>query len=158
MASIQSFTFNPFQENTYVVFDETKQCVIVDPGCADDRERNELQRFIQQNKLTPVLLLNTHCHIDHMIGNEFVLRNWNIPFQMNELDLYNLKGAVETGLKYGFVVEPSPAPTHFLVEGDEVKFGNTILNSKLVCITTFSNHFSLNVFPTCGKETICIVC
>ena len=69
MATIQIFIFNPFQENTYVLYDETKECVIIDPGCYDETEREKLVAFIEEKKLKPVKLLNTHGHIDHMIGN-----------------------------------------------------------------------------------------
>ena len=68
---IQKFTFNAFEENTYILFDDTKQCAIVDPGCNDSYEKRELSNFISANQLKPVLLLNTHCHIDHMLGNKY---------------------------------------------------------------------------------------
>ena len=72
MLQVKSFTFNDFYENTYIIFDETKDCVIIDPGCNNDEERNKLSTFISQNELTPVHLLNTHCHIDHILGNKYV--------------------------------------------------------------------------------------
>ena len=64
MIKIQSFTFNPFQENTYIAYDETNECIIVDPGCYDENENNVLKNFIGQNNLNPVALINTHCHLD----------------------------------------------------------------------------------------------
>ena len=60
---IKYFTFNPFQENTYVVYDETKECIIIDPGCYTEKERTELRRFITSEGLKPVKLINTHCHV-----------------------------------------------------------------------------------------------
>ena len=72
MISIHFFTFSPIAENTYILFDETKECVIIDPGCYDDRERAELMDFITKNQLKPVKLLNTHCHLDHVFGNGFI--------------------------------------------------------------------------------------
>ena len=72
MISIKSFTFNPFQENTYIAFDESKECIIVDPGCYDEKENTILKNFIEQNNLKPVALVNTHCHLDHIFGNNFV--------------------------------------------------------------------------------------
>ena len=68
------FTFNPFSENSYIVYDETKECVIIDPGCYDDQEWKALKGFITEQELKPVRLLNTHCHIDHVFGNHLVLR------------------------------------------------------------------------------------
>ena len=70
---VKSFTFNPFQENTYVVYDDTKECIIIDPGCYSEKERTELMRFITGEGLKPVKLINTHCHIDHVLGNKFGL-------------------------------------------------------------------------------------
>ena len=65
MITIQRFIFNPFQQNTYVLFDESKECVIIDPGCYTAEEKQELEQFINNEHLKPTLLLNTHCHIDH---------------------------------------------------------------------------------------------
>ena len=70
--NIKSFTFNPFQENTYVVYDESKECIIIDPGCYNAQEQEELKSFINEKAITPVKLINTHCHIDHILGNQFV--------------------------------------------------------------------------------------
>ena len=81
MAIVESFVFNMFYENTYVVYDETKECVIIDPGCYTPQERTKLQIFIESNDLKPVMLINTHCHVDHVFGNHFVANSWN-------LDLY----------------------------------------------------------------------
>ncbi len=72
MIQIQSFVFNPFQENTYVVFDETKEALVIDPGCYEKDEQLELVEFIENNDLKVTKLLNTHCHIDHVLGNHFV--------------------------------------------------------------------------------------
>ena len=68
MIYIQKFTFNPIQENTYVLYDETGECVIVDAGCYFENEKDELTRFIEEKKLKPVKLVNTHCHFDHILG------------------------------------------------------------------------------------------
>ena len=72
MIKIQSFIFNSFQENTYILFDDTKECIIVDPGCYEKYEQKLLLDFVVKNKLNPVKLINTHCHIDHVLGNHFV--------------------------------------------------------------------------------------
>ena len=67
MIAIQSFVFNAFQENTYIISDETKECVVVDPGCYDDDEKKELSDYIMDHQLQVRMLLNTHCHIDHKL-------------------------------------------------------------------------------------------
>lgn len=71
MIQIHRFTFNPFQENTYVLYDETKECIIIDPGCYEKEEQKELEDFINFHELKPILLINTHAHIDHVLGNFF---------------------------------------------------------------------------------------
>ena len=86
MITIHSFTFGPFQENTYILYDETKQCIIIDPGCYDSQERNELAEFIENAKLTPVKLINTHCHVDHVFGNAFVADKYNLKLEINKHD------------------------------------------------------------------------
>ena len=75
MIHVASFTFNPFQENTYILYDETKECIIIDPGCYTANERKQLTSFIQKNDLLPVRLINTHCHLDHICGNRQVLKS-----------------------------------------------------------------------------------
>lgn len=129
MIYIQSFAFNAFQENTYILFDETKECVIIDPGCYDHTEQRVLVDFIEQNHLNPVKLLNTHCHIDHILGNNFVAKKFNIKLAMNENDLEGLHRTVDYGKAvFGLNVGQSPEPEEFLNEGDQVKFGNSVLD------------------------------
>ena len=78
MISIKKFTFNPFQENSYILYDETKECVIIDPGCYSPTEKATLLNFISDNDLKPVKLLNTHCHVDHIQGNHIVSKTFNL--------------------------------------------------------------------------------
>ena len=85
--NVKSFTFNPFQENTYIVYDKSKECLIIDPGCYTDAERKELKAFIEEKELTPVKLINTHCHIDHVLGNNFASEQWDIQLYMHREDL-----------------------------------------------------------------------
>jgi glyoxylase-like metal-dependent hydrolase (beta-lactamase superfamily II) len=72
MLQIKSFTFNPFLENTYILYDGSKEAIIIDPGCYAKEEKGELFDFVKNNHLTPTKILNTHCHIDHVLGNAFV--------------------------------------------------------------------------------------
>ena len=72
MLQIKSFVFSPIQENTYILFNEFNECIIIDPGSYFDAEKETLKNFIQQKGLKPVILLNTHCHLDHVFGNKFV--------------------------------------------------------------------------------------
>tara|TARA_B100000900_G_scaffold372465_1_gene352399 strand:+ start:544 stop:1188 length:645 start_codon:yes stop_codon:yes gene_type:complete len=129
MIQIQTFTFNDFQENTYVLFDDTKECIIVDPGCYDNQEQEKLSNFVTENKLKPVLLINTHCHIDHVLGNRFVSDKWMLDLAIHELDLPTLKSVKDYCTIYGFDnYQESPLPSHFLNEGEKVKFGESELD------------------------------
>jgi len=125
MAIVKCFTFNPFQENTYVVYDETNTCVIVDPGMYHEAEENALQDFITSKNLTPVLLLNTHCHIDHVFGNKFVKDTYNIPFHAHQLEMDNLNNGPQHAHMFGVSMGPSPQPDTFIEPGKDITFGNT---------------------------------
>ena len=121
---VQSFTFNPFQENTYIIYDETKECLIIDPGCHTKKEENILQDFITNHSLNPVKLINTHCHIDHILGNKFVSDMWNIELYMHKADIPLLENAKSISALYGFNnYKLSPSPKHYLEDGDILKFG-----------------------------------
>ncbi len=127
MISIHSFTFNPFAENTYILFDETKQCIIIDPGCYDNSERTALATFIDNAGLKPVKLLNTHCHLDHVFGNGFVSQKYNLKLEINKNDEPVLDSYLTVASIYNMNAEPSPSPSVYLNEGDIIKFGNSEL-------------------------------
>jgi glyoxylase-like metal-dependent hydrolase (beta-lactamase superfamily II) len=127
MITVRSFVFNPIKENTYILFDESKQCVIIDPGCYDDDERNELSGFIKENGLTPVKLLNTHCHLDHVFGNGYVADIYKLNLELNQGELPVLEAYLPTAAVYNMDAEPSPEPSVFLNEGDKITFGNSEL-------------------------------
>lgn len=125
---IQSFAFNPFQENTYVLYDESGECLIIDPGCHNSTEEQELCSFIENNELKPVKLLNTHCHIDHILGNAFVANKYDLGLEMHEKDVPTLKGSSQAANMYGFNLDNSIEPEKFLKEGEKIKFGNSELD------------------------------
>ena len=126
---VKRFVFNPFQENTYVLYDESKECVIIDPGCYEKAEEEELENFISENGLKPVALLNTHCHIDHILGNQFVAEKWGVELQMHKDDLPLLENAGQVSKMYGLQnYSGSPFPKHLLKEGDKFTFGESKLD------------------------------
>jgi hydroxyacylglutathione hydrolase len=128
MAQIVQLVFNDFQENTYLLFDDSGECIIIDPGCNDDAERQELASEIARRQLRPVRLLNTHCHLDHLFGNAFVANSWSLPLEIHREDLPMLQAVPQVCRMYGLTEpEPSPAPGRFLEEGEIVEFGNTRL-------------------------------
>ncbi|MBL4715455.1 MAG: MBL fold metallo-hydrolase [Bacteroidia bacterium] len=131
MINIQSFTFNPFQENTYVLSDKTKKCIIIDPGCYESYERDMLVKYIETDDLTPVKLLNTHCHIDHIFGNQFIAKKYDLKLEMHELDLPVLHAADQAGMIWGVNCDKSPEPEVFLTENDTIEFGDSELEIML---------------------------
>lgn len=121
---IETFTFNGFQENTVVLYDALKNCVIIDPGCYNREEQQALLEFISANDLKPVALLNTHAHIDHVLGNAFVQRTFEIPYYLHKLDLPTLNSVSNYAHLYGFEgYERSPEPTHYLEDQQHLVFG-----------------------------------
>lgn len=132
MLQIQSFVFNPFQENTFVLFDETKECIIIDPGCSDEAENAELSAFIVQRKLKVKLLLNTHCHIDHVLGNRFAKETWKATLLIPSGEVPVLKAAEVFAPSYGFHRYQHQAPDALLEEGDRIMVGNHSLSVLLV--------------------------
>ena len=127
MVHVKKLTFNDFQENTYLVFDDTNECVIIDPGCYYQSEREMLIQAIKQFKLKPVLLLNTHCHLDHIFGNKFIKDTYKIPFLANKNELPIIESAPTVAGVYGIQFDEVVIPDKFLSDGDEVTFGNTTL-------------------------------
>lgn len=128
MITIKSFTFNAYQENTYLLFDETKECVIIDPGMYTGEEENQILRFIAEQKLKPVLLLNTHCHIDHVFGNKWVYDTYGLLPQFHEGELSVLSAVPSYAPQMGFRYEVSPLPEIYLEEAGTVTFGNSSLD------------------------------
>lgn len=128
MITIQGFTFNPFSENTYILFDETKECIIIDPGCSNREEQEEMVQFIKDEGLKPVKLLNTHCHIDHVFGNSFIAKKYNLGLEIHKDDLQTLHSLPQVSHIYGLNAEESVEPANFLNEGDQIKFGNSTLD------------------------------
>lgn len=128
MINIKQFTFNPYQENTYVLFDESGECAIIDPGMYDGAEQNQLVQFISGAGLKPVLLLNTHCHIDHVLGNKFVFDNWGLKPQFHKGELFVLQSIPGYAPQMGMHYELSPEPEVYLEESGSVSFGNSKLD------------------------------
>jgi hydroxyacylglutathione hydrolase len=122
--NLKKFVFNPFQENTYLIWDEEKNCAIIDPGCSDEYERGELLDFIEKQGLKPIKLLNTHCHIDHVLGNRFLAEKYKLGLEMHKLDLPVLNVVPNYGRNFGFDTGPMVQPSVFLEEGEILKVGS----------------------------------
>lgn len=129
MISVQKFTFNPFQENTYVLFDETKEAVVIDPGCYTKQEKDALTQFIFNNGLTIKNIISTHSHIDHVLGNSFVSKEFKVNIITHKDDLETLTRIPEYAPMYGFTdYEVSPEPNSFFDLDKGYSFGNSHLD------------------------------
>ncbi|MBL4734783.1 MAG: MBL fold metallo-hydrolase [Flavobacteriales bacterium] len=133
MIQIQSLTFNPFAENTFVLFDETKECIIIDPGCYEAHEEETLAAFVANNDLKPVRLINTHCHIDHVLGVAFVAEKYDLGFEFHSLDMPVFESTERVADMYSIPNVKLPVkPTGFLDENDTVEFGHSTLEIMFV--------------------------
>lgn len=127
------FTFNPFQENTFVLWDETQKCIIVDPGCYQPTELQELTSFITKQGLEPVGILNTHCHIDHMLGVSDLQEQYGIPFTCHKLEQLNLDRLTFQADMFGIKLRGVVPEMDTLIEESAVfSFGNTRLQTLFV--------------------------
>lgn len=124
MLTIQSFTFNGFAENTYLLINEKKQCWIIDPGMYDATETAYLDQYIADNGLQPQAVINTHTHIDHIFGVQAMMDKYNIPFGIHEKDQPVLAGAVGAAMLFGFKLGAAPKPTFFIKEGEPLMLGD----------------------------------
>ena len=123
MLKVKSFTFNPFEENTYVLsFGE--EAVVIDPGNSNRQESSLLEQYIHVENLKVKFLLNTHCHIDHVLGNYHVKDKYKCPFLIHEADLPVLRAVKVYAPNYGFPSYTECLPDSFLKEDDEVVIGN----------------------------------
>jgi len=122
---VNRFIFNSFGVNTYVLVDDTGKCLIIDPGCQYIQEETELVEFITRNRLTPVGMLNTHFHIDHIVGNTFICKSFNLQPQCHMNSKLFWETAIVSGAMYGIKVENLITPTVFINEGDLISFGNS---------------------------------
>lgn len=127
MLEIRKFIVNPLQENSFVVSDETGKCIFIDPGFYFPEEKNKLKKYISDNNLDPVMIANTHCHFDHIMGVEFLRNEYDIPFLAHREDAIWVENAVEQGEMFGFRIEPVNMPDYFLTVNEPLKFGNSVL-------------------------------
>ena len=128
MIKVKSFTFNPFQENTYVLYDESKSCIIIDPGCYEEFEKSELTDFIHSESLKVEKLVNTHCHIDHVLGNKFVKDTFGVPLYIHKKDEATLKAVETYAPNYGFPQFESAVADQYIEEGVALTFGDSTMD------------------------------
>ena len=128
MLKIKSFTFNPYQENTYLIFDDSKEAVVIDPGNYEAYENESISKFIDENKLQLKKIILTHCHIDHCLGNKYLNEKYGaellIPF--DERDLY--KNVENIATLFGFANYLHLDENEYLKEKDKIEFGDIKLD------------------------------
>lgn len=126
---IFKLVFSPIEVNTYILVDKSGDCAIIDCGCYDKEECEKLEAIIKNENVKPVLLLNTHCHLDHVFGNRFILEKYGLKTFSNELDEMNRKEAVQHAMLFGLTMEEPPEPAGFISDNQLVMFGTTELKA-----------------------------
>lgn len=127
MITINKFVFNTFMVNSYILYDESGECILIDAACYELSEQEEIKNFIAANNLKLVRNLNTHCHIDHVLGNDFIAETYGIRPEYHENSVpffYTLK---EMGSSFGYSIAHIPEPKRFLEDGETVRWGNSSL-------------------------------
>ena len=152
MLKIKTFIFSPIQENTYLLFNEFNDCVIIDPGCYFPEEKDELSAFITQSGLTARMLLNTHCHLDHVFGNKFIAETYDLTLQLHEKEKTLLDYAPTSGLMYDMPFDNYAGDYIYLKEGDMVKLGEDELQ-----VIEAPGHSPGHICFYCAKQNF-IIC
>lgn len=127
MIKLKQFVFNELGVNTYVLYDDSKKCIIVDPGCNTIHHQNKLSTFIEEKQLIPVYIINTHGHFDHVFGNAWAKSTYQCPILMHRDDLHMIEHIDKFAGIFGFEVESSPVPDGFLYDGQRLEFGESSL-------------------------------
>lgn len=145
---VHRFVFSPIEVNTYILEDSPGECAIIDCGCYDDREFSILKDFLNEKNLKPVLLLNTHCHLDHIFGNRYMLEEYNLRTWCHELDEMNRRMAVQHAALFGLRMHTPPEPAGYIQDEETVRFGSVELKALLV-----PGHTAGTLAFYCEKES-----
>lgn len=152
MITIKVFTFNAFSENTVVLSDpKTKECIIIDAGCYTSGEQNELKNYIDQNGLKPKEVINTHCHIDHVLGNQFVKDAFGIPLRIPTKEQEVFASVSSYSAAYGFGDYRSAIIDGFIEDDEVITLGNNKLQTLFV-----PGHSPGHLAFYCKEQGFCI--
>ncbi len=121
MFTVKAFTFSPVQENTYLLYNEQGHVLIIDPGCYFEEEREELGTFLKQNNLKPQLLLNTHCHLDHVFGNKWIHETYGLLLHIHPNEKQVLDFAPASGLMWSLPFDNYNAEINYLKVDEEIQ-------------------------------------
>ncbi|MEI6681595.1 MAG: MBL fold metallo-hydrolase [Bacteroidota bacterium] len=127
MVNIAKFIFNSFMVNTYLLYDESGECIVIDAACFEPGEEEALKDFVVKNNLTPVRNLNTHCHVDHVLGNDFIARTYGIYPEYHKNSVAFFDTLKEIGASFGYSIDQVPDAKRFLVANETVQWGNSEL-------------------------------
>lgn len=127
MFHIRNFVFSPIHENTYVLYNDSKECIIIDPGCYFDDEKQQLLDYVKKTGLVAKLLLNTHCHLDHVFGNKFVHETFGLTLHLHTNEQKMLEMAPASGLMWGMPFDNYQGNFIFIKEGDVLRLGDNEL-------------------------------
>ena len=125
--TIKTFTLNPFQVNSYLVYDETKEAVLIDAGCYSVEEQNLVKDFIDSNQLELKRVINTHLHLDHQFGNKFIYETYKIEPEAGADDEFMINGFQNQALFYRLSVGEAQPLGRYITDGEEITFGNSTL-------------------------------
>lgn len=151
MLKIKSFIFSPIQENTYLLYNEFNDCLIIDPGCYFPYEQDELTNFITESKLKPVMLLNTHCHLDHVFGNKHIGEKYSLTLQLHQNEKLLLDYAPTSGLMYDMPFDNYAGEYIYLKAGDIIKLGDDELE-----VIEAPGHSPGHICFYCAKQSFII--
>jgi glyoxylase-like metal-dependent hydrolase (beta-lactamase superfamily II) len=171
---IFKLVFSPIDVNTYILADNSGNCAVIDCGCYDNRDFDRLVKFIESKNLKPALLLNTHCHLDHIFGNRFFLEKYGIGGLCNILEDMNRESAENHAAFFGLKMQTPPEPSGLLNDNDVVSLGSEELivlhvpghspgslafyNRKDGCVfsgdTLFSGSIGRSDFPGGDHDTL----
>jgi glyoxylase-like metal-dependent hydrolase (beta-lactamase superfamily II) len=129
MIKIKKFVVNPLQENSFVIYDESGECIFIDPGFYYEEEHDEIREFVKEKGLKPVKIVNTHCHFDHIMGVEWLRKEFNIPFFAHPDDEFWIERAVAQGEMFGFEMKPVNKVDGLISESEKIQFGNSELQA-----------------------------
>jgi glyoxylase-like metal-dependent hydrolase (beta-lactamase superfamily II) len=129
MIKIETFVYNPFSENTYLLYDGSGECIIIDAGCEAQVEKDEITAYIEEKGLKPVKLVNTHCHVDHILGVSFLAKKYDLPFYFHEAEKVLFAHSKTQAEYFGLKLELPPEPAGYIKDGDRISFGDSCLEA-----------------------------
>jgi hydroxyacylglutathione hydrolase len=110
MIKVNCFTYNPFGVNCYIISNENKDCILIDPACYTKEDFDHLNAYLKNNALKPILLLNTHGHVDHIMGNQFIKENYVLNALLHQDDFFLVEQALDYAAIFGFKIMQPPLP------------------------------------------------